>query len=675
MCLFGLWTCVMDAQWVQTNGPYGGRPTAITVSEQTVLVGTNDGVVFVTTNNGDIWKPLNQGTTHGQIRGLHVIGDQLIVVGQGQVHVCSMTASDSGLVLLPFMNVGAVGVVGTDVFLVADSVLYRSSDSLTTWEQVSEHRSYSNVSTFCGDSTFIYFGSYSGRVYCSDDRGLTWTDSSVGLPDSTISKLIVVDNRLFALISGAGIYASSDRGLTWVRHNAGLPSRFTYDMADVDGVLYTLSSEGGVFTSRDGQPWVSQYPTHETICRNIIATNTHVMLVADTGMYRVLKSDSTWEVCNHGITTCPITNIVAYRSRMFFGTSGKYIQSTTDEGMQWQEHRATTSSFINDMLVVDTILLASTDRGMHTLNNDDDWEVVQTQDPYGPITAVAATSDTIIASAYALGLIRSTDNAHTWSLIAQGIDDFRYGATDIEMQQNFAYILPRRGKLYRSQDYGASWDSVALPGGARNVTDLELTADGVFIAIPNVGVYFSTDGGRTWQPRSVGLESRFVHVIEYIERVLYVGTSDGVMYSHDLGLTWHPLLTGITTSKVTAIGHSDALLYVGTQAGSIFKGPRQQAPTNVHLHEEEQAGSSIDDVAPLPLTNEASIVYTIRHPGLVMIRLVDFVGRTAFSVVNTLQDVGTYRVSLDTSTLSAGRYILQLYNNHCIVNMPLSVVR
>ena len=48
------------AQWVQTNGPYGGKVSCFAVSDSTIFAGTYDGV-YRSTDNGTSWTEVNSG--------------------------------------------------------------------------------------------------------------------------------------------------------------------------------------------------------------------------------------------------------------------------------------------------------------------------------------------------------------------------------------------------------------------------------------------------------------------------------------------------------------------------------------------------------------------------------------------------------------------------------------
>ncbi|MHB8581591.1 MAG: hypothetical protein ACYDA4_17240 [Ignavibacteriaceae bacterium] len=51
------YTAEVNAQWVQTNGPYGGHTTALAVDSNNVIYqGTNSGGIFTSTNMGRAGK-------------------------------------------------------------------------------------------------------------------------------------------------------------------------------------------------------------------------------------------------------------------------------------------------------------------------------------------------------------------------------------------------------------------------------------------------------------------------------------------------------------------------------------------------------------------------------------------------------------------------------------------
>src|SRR3990172_13018909 len=62
----------LPAQWIQTNGPYGGYVISFAISGTNLFPGTDGGGVFLSTNNGTSWIPASTGLTNTDVRTLAV---------------------------------------------------------------------------------------------------------------------------------------------------------------------------------------------------------------------------------------------------------------------------------------------------------------------------------------------------------------------------------------------------------------------------------------------------------------------------------------------------------------------------------------------------------------------------------------------------------------------------
>ena len=71
------------AQWVRTNGPYGGNVLAFAVSGSNVLAGTYGGGAFFSTNNGASWNEVNSGLSNTKILSLVASGSNLFAGTEG----------------------------------------------------------------------------------------------------------------------------------------------------------------------------------------------------------------------------------------------------------------------------------------------------------------------------------------------------------------------------------------------------------------------------------------------------------------------------------------------------------------------------------------------------------------------------------------------------------------
>ena len=112
----------VNAQWTQTNGPYGGNISALAVSGTNLFAVTGGGV-FLSTNNGTSWAAVNSGLYNNPVYALAVSGTNLFAGTYGGVFLStnngtSWTAVNSGLT---GAYVFALAVSGTNLFAGTDS--------------------------------------------------------------------------------------------------------------------------------------------------------------------------------------------------------------------------------------------------------------------------------------------------------------------------------------------------------------------------------------------------------------------------------------------------------------------------------------------------------------------------------------------------------------------------
>jgi hypothetical protein len=176
-----------SAQWVQTNGPYGGdvRCFAVIPAEgggtPMLFVGTYCGGVFRSTNNGASWTAANIGLTHPAISALAV---------------CPVPGGTGA----PMLFAGTCGGI------------FRSTDAGATWVEASsglmntDTRSLA-VSPDGGGTgvTMIFAGTAGSGVFRSSDYGASWT--AAGMSDACIMAIHANGTLLFAgepSLSGGG---------------------------------------------------------------------------------------------------------------------------------------------------------------------------------------------------------------------------------------------------------------------------------------------------------------------------------------------------------------------------------------------------------------------------------------------------------------------------------------
>ena len=108
-----------NAQWQQTNGPYGGHIGCLTVSGSNVFAGTWGGGIFLSSNNGSTWTAVNQGLTAPVVFSFAVSGSNIFAGTDGGVFLsadngANWTAMNTGL---PNASVISLAINGNNIFL------------------------------------------------------------------------------------------------------------------------------------------------------------------------------------------------------------------------------------------------------------------------------------------------------------------------------------------------------------------------------------------------------------------------------------------------------------------------------------------------------------------------------------------------------------------------------
>ena len=159
------------------------------------------------------------------------------------------------------------------------------------------------------------------------------------------------------------------------------------------------------------------------------------------------------------------------------------------------------------------------------------------------------------------------DDPEDWRQIWEG--DARSARIDAD---GSLYVGAAPPGLLRSEDGGATWEaSTSLESVVRYqrtrtsntssaVANWALTAiafptDGVLAGVSGAGLWLSADRGRSWMPRSEGIDPTVTSLYEHPEHRdrIYATTRSGLYRSSDGGYTWLQSLTGLDRSAAMSL--------------------------------------------------------------------------------------------------------------------------
>ena len=509
-----------------------------------IFIGCCFGGIFRSTDDGETWEQISAGL------GDHCINGDFAMCGSGLMFVSSYSGG-----------------------------IYRSDDNGGSWEAVEGFTSSLGFTMLAVDSNDnIFAGSYSNGVYRSTDYGETWQSISEGLDDIGISAMIVddQDRLVVCTFSNDEVFISSTAGTSWERAQTGpTGGSVTSFSEDDNGIIYAIVLWEDIFESSDG--------------------------------------GATWElVCND-----PFGD---YLKSLAFNSEGHMIAATSNSGIMVSRDHGLTWSFANAGIwwwhmralvpgLADQQLYALTYHGIlyRSDNDGSEWNQISTvfsRKAY----RLAVTADGYVFAHTDAGILRSSDNGETWSTAHSGIEP---GGVSCFLAHSRGFMLAsvyyneESNNIYRSSDYGASWEKVGA--GLTNLATISLTESitGNIYAGTRGGVFVSRDNGDTWRSACNELvDSPIVSVeatargfvfafavdspldeaglyrlhewegiwrkVQFFENVRFAGLaslSDGTVFagkpgglyrSYDNGDTWELISDEISFLKITAITSNSA---------------------------------------------------------------------------------------------------------------------
>jgi photosystem II stability/assembly factor-like uncharacterized protein len=154
---------------------------------------------------------------------------------------------------------------------------------------------------------------------------------------------------------------------------------------------------------------------------------------------------------------------------------------------------------------------------------------------------------------------RSDDNGKTWTLKINNLPA-NFTVLDLTSNDTYIYTASSAGGVYRSSDYGESWETTGLQG---IIYTVHANGNIIYAGTPS-GIYKSLNNGNSWENISTGLNDEEVYVIHTIDNYVFAGTSDGVFRSSNGG-NWTAVNNGINSQYryIYSFSYKDGYLFTG----------------------------------------------------------------------------------------------------------------
>jgi len=287
-------------------------------------------------------------------------------------------------------------------------------------------------------------------IFKTRDGGQTWENLSKGMTHSRVISMAIdpaYPATVYAGTKGDAVFKSYDGGQRWVSQRSGL-----------EGVVMTSVVNQFVFDPLDSN-------------RLFVATTVGIFESQNGGEAWQKRMDGMKEV----LMVVTLTLDPTRPTILYAGTSGG-VYKTMNRAVRWQK--------ANNGLVPPDLLQSSRALGV---------TVIQV-DPHAPDTVYAATLN---------GLYRSTNEAKSWTRIAQSLPDQMISAMVLDRAiAGVIYVASREG-IHKSGDGGMTWSAINKGLASLNVRSLAQSPTDpktLYVGTNGSGLYRSRDGGDKWEP-------------------------------------------------------------------------------------------------------------------------------------------------------------------------------
>jgi photosystem II stability/assembly factor-like uncharacterized protein len=454
------------------------------------------------------------------------------------------------------------------ILLLMAVILSGSNQLLAQWIQTNGPQG-AGINCFANIGTNLFVGTDVG-VYLSTDNGLTWTRVIDGLWTLKIHTLAVIGTELFAGTEGAGMFRSTNNGTTWSKVNGELSVPLNISsLAVIDTNLFAgaFHYSGGVFRSSDhGSSWIPAGLETDEIKSLVVIDTDLFALTNETGVYRSIDHGTNWIPVNNGlpinsIKLSPYFTLDAVDTTLYVGTNVGLYRST-DYGDSWVVlDTVLTNGWVYTVASIGTTLFVGTGSGIYSTHDGLSWTPVSTD--LGP-TCLFADGTNLFGGTIG-GVFRSTDYGASWEEVNTGI----LGADIRSLVSNDKTLYAGAWSgVFRSRDNGNSWTPLAKGFACFS---LVISSSSLYIGgVNHVGC--STDHGDSWE--FVPVAAGFVNALAISSTYLFAGLrgeDSGVLrITHNAPGFWTITQTALKDTIVYALAIKDTNIYAGTEEG-VFR--------------------------------------------------------------------------------------------------------
>jgi photosystem II stability/assembly factor-like uncharacterized protein len=536
----------LRAQWDSLPNPEAQVSTCVQYGNR-LYAGLEVGGFYYSDDYGSHWSGLEKGDIHASITKIEESGPYIFVTCSGTNGDVLYRSKKDTLYFIDYNilpNVGPVSkVFSTDTMWYVDPIKANIRREIMGSNYTNEPQFTQPQNTIFDliQSGYNLVAACQGKIYYSEDRGLSWQASPDSVNLGNTAKLYTIHQSLYCFNRLGSGYRSDNNGKNWVKLDYFVQNftQFYLDQLSFDGdALLALSqyNSSNVYAWRStdkGQSWVPVYPE---LPRLIATFNTPTGKLAQckTGFLHSTDNGNTWRTRVNGLKPIPMEVFC-------INTNGDWITAP-----------------------------AVGNTGLYISEQHTDYQLVPIT--FSNVRNLVVQGDKIAINA-SPDLLYSGDGGHQW--IRRPFPNNPISATTLFWHNDRLFCRYYDGYLHEYDPLLDTWKNIATPFSF--VTNCAAALHNYLFSAGSWGVKTSVNGGLNWKDPANGLPSGYIpnQMFTAGERVFITGQNTGGLYSSsDFGLTWEYAGNGIPSNNSGFIkditGAGDLLFTRVNEGGPLY---------------------------------------------------------------------------------------------------------
>lgn len=436
-----------------------------------------------------------------------------------------------------------------EVFIAATNKgVWKSSDNGLTWVSmnqgpINELTTLRHIHKVKNTGTLLVSAFY--NVFRSDDGGQSWAQ----LPGNMFGRGGFDDDgagNIYKTGDEEGLYFSNDDGLSWAeRLDDGMPAAVEMVKIGNNSSLYISGSKhaGLLQYNEDSEQWIQVGVPEYAINAIHAIPNSDVVLVAtDDSLFRSTDKGMSWQRANEGIDHPFFRGLGQYGNEVVAMNVFKGFYFSSDLGQSWSQGSGTLPSQIASNMIstnLNKIFVTTAFEITMSPNKGVVWvsymQGLPAQTPGNTLAFVQRAGqpgylycDVPFGNLYRTNI--GIGGPANWQPYDNGLpDDLLYSM--VGSLDNNMLLAYSTDELYVTSTLTDQWTTVAHPTGQSNLVALMAIDALRWIAGTENGIYFTNNGGQSWQTSNEGLLDVRIRSLQINQDGLVLaGTEDGGLY-------------------------------------------------------------------------------------------------------------------------------------------------